>query len=77
MAGRGVGAFGRFCQIVRRFSEVNNREHLQEQMLSMTIAEGVVRQKELLEDSSRLDKTAYKPVMPDQVRHDGRLQARL
>jgi len=57
------------------FSEVNNREHPQEQMLSVTIAEGVVRQKELLEDgskkdSSRLDKTAYKLVEPGDVAYN-------
>ena len=49
------------------FSDVKDREHPQEQMLSVTIGGGVVRQKELLEDgskkdSSRLDKTAYKLV---------------
>ena len=57
------------------FSEVNSREHPQEQMLSVTIAEGVVRQKELLEDnskkdSSRLDKTAYKLVEPGDVAYN-------
>ena len=57
------------------FSEVNNRGHPQEQMLSVTIAEGVVRQKELLEDSSkkdssRLDKTAYKLVEPGDVAYN-------
>ena len=57
------------------FSEVNDREHPQEQMLSVTIAEGVVRQKELLEDSSkkdssRLDKTAYKLVEPGDVAYN-------
>ena len=57
------------------FSEVSNREHPQEQMLSVTIAEGVVRQKELLEDSSkkdssRLDKTAYKLVEPGDVAYN-------
>ena len=57
------------------FSEVNNREHPQEQMLSVTIAEGVLRQKELLEDSSkkdssRLDKTAYKLVEPGDVAYN-------
>ncbi len=57
------------------FSEVNAREHPQEQMLSVTIAEGVVRQKELLEDSSkkdssRLDKTAYKLVEPGDVAYN-------
>ena len=57
------------------FSEVNDREHPQEQMLSVTIAVGVVRQKELLEnsskkDSSRLDKTAYKLVEPGDVAYN-------
>ena len=57
------------------FSEVNTREHPQEQMLSVTIAEGVVPQKELLEDSSkkdssRLDKTAYKLVEPGDVAYN-------
>ena len=57
------------------FSEVNDREHPQEQMLSVTIAEGIVRQKELLEDSSkkdssRLDKTAYKLVEPGDVAYN-------
>ena len=57
------------------FSEVNDRENPQEQMLSVTIAEGVVRQKELLEDSSkkdssRLDKTAYKLVEPGDVAYN-------
>ena len=57
------------------FAEVNNREHPQEQMLSVTIAEGVIRQKELLEDSSkkdssRLDKTAYKLVEPGDVAYN-------
>ena len=57
------------------FSEVTDREHPQEQMLSVTIAEGVVRQKELLEDSSkkdssRLDKTAYKLVEPGDVAYN-------
>jgi len=57
------------------FSEVTDREHPQEQMLSVTIAKGVVRQKELLEDSakkdsSRLDKTAYKLVEPGDVAYN-------
>ena len=57
------------------FSEVNDREHPQEQMLSVTIAEGVVRQKELLEDSSkkdssRPDKTAYKLVESGDVAYN-------
>ena len=57
------------------FSEVNTREHPQEQMLSVTIAGGIVPQKELLEDSSkkdssRLDKTAYKLVEPGDVAYN-------
>ena len=49
------------------FTEVNEQNHPDEQMLSVTIANGVIRQHELLEDSSkkdgsRLDKTSYKLV---------------
>ena len=49
------------------FTEVNERDHPDEQMLSVTIARGVIRQQRLLQDSSqkdgsRLDKSAYKLV---------------
>ena len=49
------------------FVEVNERNHSEEQMLSVTITNGVIRQQALLEDSSkkdasRLDKSAYKLV---------------
>ena len=58
------------------FAEVNDREHPEEQMLSVTIAAGVVRQKNLLEeegskkDSSRLDKSAYKLVEPGDIAYN-------
>ena len=49
------------------FVEMNERDHPEEEMLSVTIAEGVIRQQVLLEDSSkkdasRIDKSAYKLV---------------
>ena len=51
------------------FAEVKDRNHPDEEMLSVTISKGVVRQKVLLEDSSKkdssnLDKSAYKLVQP-------------
>lgn len=51
------------------FSEVKDRNHPDEEMLSVTITRGIVRQKALLEgsskkDSSNLDKSAYKLVQP-------------
>ena len=49
------------------FEEVNEREHPDEPMLSVTITQGVIRQTELLaesskKDSSKLDKSSYKLV---------------
>jgi type I restriction enzyme, S subunit len=46
------------------FAEVKDRDHPNEEMLSVTITRGIVRQKALLEgsskkDSSNLDKSAY------------------
>jgi type I restriction enzyme S subunit len=54
------------------FAEVNEREHPDEQMLSVTITKGVISQKALLEggskkDSSNQDKVAYKLVCPGAV----------
>jgi type I restriction enzyme S subunit len=51
------------------FSEVNERDHPDEQMLSVTITKGVIPQKALLEgsskkDGSNQDKSAYKLVCP-------------
>ena len=47
------------------FTEINDCDHSEEQMLSVTITKGVIRQKALLEgsskkDSSNQDKSAYK-----------------
>ena len=49
------------------FAEVNERNHPDEQMLSVTITKGVIHQRALLEDSSkkdasRLDRSDYKLV---------------
>ena len=57
------------------FVEVKEREHPDEQMLSVTITQGVIRQKTLLEDSSKKDssnqdKSAYKLVYPDDIAYN-------
>lgn len=57
------------------FAEVKDRNHPGEEMLSVTIARGVVRQKALLEgsskkDSSNLDKSAYKLVQPRDIAYN-------
>ena len=54
------------------FAEINERDHPEEQLLSVTIAQGVIRQQVLLQDSSqkdssRLDKSAYKFVRPGDI----------
>ena len=54
------------------FIEVNERGHPDEQLLSVTIAQGVIQQHVLLrdsaqKDSSRLDKSDYKLVRPGDV----------
>lgn len=54
------------------FREINNRGRPDEQMLSVTIARGVLRQADLLadspkKDSSNEDKSNYKLVQPDDV----------
>ncbi|MCE9598624.1 MAG: restriction endonuclease subunit S [Spirochaetia bacterium] len=51
------------------FSEIKDRDHATEEMLSVTITRGIIRQKALLEGSSKRDssnqnKTAYKLVQP-------------
>ena len=57
------------------FAEVIERNCPEEQMLSVTITNGVIRQQELLEDSSkkdssRLDRTAYKLVQPGDIAYN-------
>ena len=54
------------------FAEVKEREHPDEPMLSVTITQGVIRQRTLLEgsskkDSSNKDKSAYKLVCPRDI----------
>ena len=57
------------------FSEVNDRGHSDEEMLSVTITKGIIRQKALLsdsskKDSSRQDKSAYKLVHPSDIAYN-------
>jgi type I restriction enzyme S subunit len=57
------------------FAEVKDRNHPSEEMLSVTIMSGIVRQKALLEgsskkDSSNLDKSAYKLVQPRDIAYN-------
>lgn len=57
------------------FEEVKEREHPNEQMLSVTITRGVIKQQDLLagsskKDSSKLDKSAYKLVCPGDIAYN-------
>ena len=57
------------------FSEVKDRDHPDEEMLSVTITKGIVKQKALLEssskkDSSNHDKSAYKLVQPCDIAYN-------
>ena len=57
------------------FAEVKEREHPDEEMLSVTIRQGVIRQKSLLagtskKDSSNLDKAAYKLLCPRDIAYN-------
>jgi type I restriction enzyme S subunit len=57
------------------FNEVKDRNHPGEEMLSVTITKGIVKQKALLEgsskkDSSNLDRTAYKLVQPRDIAYN-------
>ena len=54
------------------FTEINERGYPDEQLLSVTISEGVIRQQALLQDSSQkdssqLDKSDYKLVRPGDI----------
>lgn len=57
------------------FAEIKDRNFPDEEMLSVTITRGIVRQKSLLEnsskkDSSNLDKSAYKLVRPRDIAYN-------
>jgi type I restriction enzyme S subunit len=57
------------------FAEVKDREHPNEEMLSVTITKGIIRQKALLDgtskkDSSNLDKSSYKLVQPRDIAYN-------
>ena len=57
------------------FSEVNDQGHAKEQMLAVTISKGVIPQQVLLKDSSkkdssRLDRSGYKLVQPEDIAYN-------
>lgn len=57
------------------FNEVNDRDHPEAEMLSVTITSGIVRQKALLADSSKkdssnLNRAAYKLVKPSDIAYN-------
>ena len=57
------------------FAEVKERDHPEEEMLSVTITKGVIRQQALLvdsskKDSSNQDKSAYKLVRPGDIAYN-------
>ncbi|MFH2042755.1 MAG: restriction endonuclease subunit S, partial [Acidobacteriota bacterium] len=57
------------------FMEIKEREHPEEQMLSVTITKGVIPQQKLLadrskKDSSNQDKSAYKVVRPGDIAYN-------
>ena len=57
------------------FAEVKDRDHPKEEMLSVTITRGIVRQEALLANSSKKDssnqnKTAYKLVQPNDIAYN-------
>lgn len=57
------------------FKEISDRDHPEADMLSVTIGKGVIRQKSLLEDSSKkdsskVDKSAYKLVQPGDIAYN-------
>ncbi len=57
------------------FREINDRDHPKEELLSVTISRGVVRQADLLSDSSKKDssnedKSAYKLVEPGDIAYN-------
>ena len=57
------------------FAEVKDRDHPDEEMLSVTITRGIVKQKTFLEgsskkDGSNLDKSAYKLVQPRDIAYN-------
>src|SRR6266567_3379435 len=52
------------------FAEVKDRNHPEEEMLSVTITRGVIKQQELLSDSSKIDRSAYKLVQPRDIAYN-------
>ncbi len=57
------------------FAEISDRGHVDEEMLSVTISKGIIRQRALLrdsskKDSSRSDKSAYKLISPRDIAYN-------
>jgi type I restriction enzyme S subunit len=57
------------------FKEVKDRNHPNEEMLSVTITRGIMRQKSLIsgtskKDSSNVNKSAYKLVQPNDIAYN-------
>jgi len=57
------------------FEEIKEQGHIDEPLLSVTISKGIIRQSDLLvnsskKDSSNLDKSKYKLVMPDDIAYN-------
>ncbi|MEO7724688.1 MAG: restriction endonuclease subunit S, partial [Chthoniobacterales bacterium] len=57
------------------FEEVKDRNHANEEMLSVTVTRGIVRQRSLLsdtskKDSSNINKSAYKLVQPGDIAYN-------
>ena len=57
------------------FTEVNDQNHPNEEMLSVTISRGVIKQSTLLDDSStkdgsRIDRSSYKLVKPGDIAYN-------
>ena len=57
------------------FTEVDDKNHPDEEMLSVTIGQGVIRQSTLLQDESmkdgsRIDKSSYKMVQPGDIAYN-------
>ena len=57
------------------FTEIDDKNHPDEEMLSVTIGQGVIKQSTLLlgeslKDSSRIDKSSYKLVLPGDIAYN-------
>ncbi len=70
----GAGALGLLPHLAL-FEEMKDQGHADEPLLSVTISKGVIRQSDLLaesskKDSSNLDKSKYKLVVPGDIAYN-------